>query len=414
MRGCVRFRSLYLILACLAVTGSAHGEFTTIAGWDRQLFPSYIVATATLRGQDEKGPSAGNPNLLGNGSGILGVRVRSPNENARIRVTISSDLILEPSVFSGTLASQGEEYRINPNLKFKYAALIQNKQALPVDVTYRVEIDDQPVEEKTETIILRSINDCPRMIVDGKSVTDVRFMFAAYVNEQHPFVEKVLREALDEGIVDSFSGYQSGKAEDVYGQVYALWKALSKRDVRYSNITATAAASEKVHSQHVRLIDESINNAQANCVDGSVLFASLLRKVGIEPYLVLIPGHCYVAFQADKHGKNIAALETTLIGASLEGAAKEVDELSDVVDKDEVEEASWVTFTAAFIAGRDNLQKVAEKLKDAKESGFIIISVADARKRGILPIAFRSDTKFTPVPATEDSSDDDDSDESDD
>jgi hypothetical protein len=45
------------------------------------------------------------------------------------------------------------------------------------------------------------------MIVDGKSTTDVRFMFAAYVNEQHPFVEKVLREALDDGIVDSFSGY---------------------------------------------------------------------------------------------------------------------------------------------------------------------------------------------------------------
>ncbi len=155
------------------------------------------------------------------------------------------------------------------------------------------------------------------------------------------------------------------------------------------------------------MIDESINNAQANCVDGSVLFASLLRKVGIEPYLVLIPGHCYVAFQADKHGKNIAALETTLIGASLEGDAKEVDELSDVVDEDELEEASWVTFTAAFVAGRDNLAKHAEKLKDSKESGFIIISVADARKRGILPIAFRSDAKFTPVPATDDSSDDD-------
>jgi hypothetical protein len=415
MSGCVRFRSVCLAFTCLAVTGSARGEFTTIAGWDRQLFPSYIVATATLRAQDEKSPSAGNPNMLGKGSGILGVRVRSPKDSAQIRVTISSDLILEPSVLSGMLATEGEEYRINPDLKFKYAALIQNKQALALDVTYRVEIDEQPAEEKTETIILRSINDCPRMIVDGKSLIDVRFMFAAYVNEQHPFVEKVLREALDQGIVDSFSGYQSGKTEDVYGQVYALWKALSKRDVRYSNITATAAASEKVHSQHVRLIDESINNAQANCVDGSVLFASLLRKVGIEPYLVLIPGHCYVAFQADKHGKTIAALETTLIGATLEGEAKEVDELSDVVDEDEWEEASWVTFTAAFVAGRDNLQKVAEKLKDAKESGYIIISVADARKRGILPIAFRSDAQFTPVPATDDSSDDDpDSDDRDD
>ncbi len=102
---------------CYGLRPRAGAEFTTIAGWDRQLFPSYIVATATLRGQDEKAPAAGNPNLLGNGSGILGVRVRSPNDNARIRVTISSDLILEPSVFAGTLASQGEEYRINPNLK---------------------------------------------------------------------------------------------------------------------------------------------------------------------------------------------------------------------------------------------------------------------------------------------------------
>jgi hypothetical protein len=411
------FRTLSLVLTCLAVGGSASGaraEFATIEGWDRQLFPSYIVATATVHAQDEKARTAGNANVLGNGSGLLGVRVRSPHDSAGVRVTISSDVILEPSVFSGTLAAEGEEYRINPNLKFRYATLIQNKQALPVDVTYRVEIDDQPVEEKTETIILRSINDCPRMIVDGKSVTDLRFMFAASVNEQHPFVEKVLREALDEEIVDSFSGYQSGKTENVYGQVYALWKALSSRDVRYSNITVTAAASEKVYSQHVRLIDESINNAQANCVDGSVLFASLLRKVGIEPYLVLIPGHCYVAFQVDKEGKKIAALETTLIGASLDEDATEVDELSDVVDEDEESEDSWVTFTAAFVVGRNNLQKHVEKLKDGKESGYVIISVADARKHGILPIAFKSGAKFTPVPAADDLPDDDDDSESDD
>jgi hypothetical protein len=384
----------------------ARAEFATIAGWDRQLFPSYIVATATVHRANDKDRKAAKPNVLGHGSGALGVRLRAPHDNAAVRVTISSDSILEPSVFKGALAAEGGEYRINPTIKFKYAALIQNKQAVPVDVTYRVQIDKQPVEEKTETIILRSINDCPRVIVDGDSVTDVRFRFAAYVNEQHPFVDKVLREALDDGIVESFSGYQSGEADDVYGQVYALWKALSKRDVRYSSITATAASSERVYSQHVRLIDESINNAQANCVDGSVLFASLLRKVGIEPYLVLIPGHCYVAFQVDKDGKEIAALETTLIGASLEGHAKKVDELSDVVDEDETDEPSWVTFTAAFVAGRDNFQKHLEKLNEKKASDYIIISVADARKQGILPIAFNSDAKFTPVPDADDSDDD--------
>lgn len=154
------------------------------------------------------------------------------------------------------------------------------------------------------------------------------------------------------------------------------------------------------------MIDESIKNAQANCVDGSALFASLLRKVCFEPYLVLIPAHCYVAFQVDKKGKQIAALETTLIGASLEGDAKEVDELSDVVEEDEVTEASWVTFCAAFVVGHNNFEKHAEKLKDGK-SGYVIISVAEARRHGILPIAFQSGVKFTPVRAALDSSDDD-------
>src|SRR5262249_49768912 len=152
--------------------------------------------------------------------------------------------------------------------------------------------------------------------------------------------------------------------------------------------------------------------AQANCVDGSVLFASLLRKVGIEPYLVLIPGHCYVAFQVDKEGKEIAALETTLIGASLEGDAKKVEELSDVVEDDEKKEASGATSTAESLVGPHNLAKHSEKLTDKKESDHIIISVAEARRQGILPIAFNSDAKFTPAPA-EESDDDDAKDDSD-
>ena len=79
------FRTLSLVLTCVAVTGSARdarAEFATIAGWDRQLFPSYIVATATAHGQDEKARTADNPIVLGNGSGVLGVRLRSPHDTA--------------------------------------------------------------------------------------------------------------------------------------------------------------------------------------------------------------------------------------------------------------------------------------------------------------------------------------------
>ena len=86
------------------------------------------------------------------------------------------------------------------------------------------------------------------------------------------------------------------------------------RDVRYSSITATSVKAQTVASQHVRLIEESLNNSQANCVDGSVLLASALRKIGIEPFLVLVPGHCYVGFYVDEKKENMLAIETTMLG----------------------------------------------------------------------------------------------------
>ncbi len=218
-------------------------------------------------------------------------------------------------------------------------------------VTYRVSFEDEEPEEETVTMTLRSINDCPFAVIwDEENAMDTSFMFAAYVNEQHPFVDKILREALDRGIVDSFTGYQSGDPAMVYKQVYAVWDALSQRDVRYSSITASAAANEIVRSQHVRLIDESINNAQANCVDGSVLLASLLRKIEIQPALVFVPGHCYVAFALDPEGKEWAGLETTLLGSPLADSPTIVD-LKDVVDKKWVGERSWGRFRRLWTLG---------------------------------------------------------------
>ena len=219
-------------------------------------------------------------------------------------------------------------------------------------------------------------------------------MFAAYVNEQHPFVDKVLREALDTGLVNAFTGYQSGEASEVYLQTYALWQALSLRDVRYSSITSEVAESEVVGSQHIRLIDESINNAQANCVDGSVLLASLLRKIGIEPLLVHVPGHCLLAFYLDEKQTQLVGLETTMIGDSLEGDAVEVDGLEDLVDEETAEENSWKTFAAALARGTAILEKHKKEFQDPKNHKYMLISVAKARKAGVLAIGFQSNQRF--------------------
>ena len=297
-------------------------------------------------------------------------------------VTVEGNAILEESTFEGTLDEEGVTYRIFPTIRYKYDVLTKNKQSMPVEVTFNVTVGDEELDEQTVMLTLRSVNDCPFAVTgaDGE-VTDISFMFAAYVNEQHPFVDKLLREALDQGVVDSFTGYQSGDVGEVYRQVYALWNALSERDVRYSNITTSAATANSVSSQHVRLIDESINNGQANCVDGSVLLASLLRKIDIEPCLVYVPGHCYLAFYLDAEMKQLVGLETTLISGAGDDTTRDLPNVEDVVDAQWREKDSWATFCAAVAMGNEDLAKNKDKF-NKDDADYQIVSIAAAAPDG--------------------------------
>src|SRR5256885_1300095 len=87
-------------LLLLVVASPALAEFTTIAGWDRQLFPSYAVATATLRADEE---AEADETELGDPRGLLGVIIEAPEDGATVKVTIECGDIMEPSTFSGTL-----------------------------------------------------------------------------------------------------------------------------------------------------------------------------------------------------------------------------------------------------------------------------------------------------------------------
>ena len=138
--------------------------------------------------------------------------------------------------------------------------------------------------------------------------------FAAYVNEENPMIDQLLREALNTRIVNRFLGYQSKAKGVVDKQVYALWNILQKRKFRYSSVSNTSLSSNVVFSQRVRTFDDALDSSQINCVDGSVLFASLLRSINIDPILVRTPGHMFVGYYTDNSHKDMNFLETTMIG----------------------------------------------------------------------------------------------------
>jgi len=157
--------------------------------------------------------------------------------------------------------------------------------------------------------------------------------------------------------------------------------------MRYSDITTTAAETDGVYSQHVRLLDQSMDSTQANCVDGSVLLAALLRKIGLRCRLALVPGHMFLA--VDLSDDAIVGIETTLMGEqNLSPADRTKFPAFDSLDV-EVQEAAGLSFIGALLAGTESLEENAEAFESEDEPLYQLIDLSAARRMGILPIAFR-------------------------
>jgi len=195
-------------------------------------------------------------------------------------------------------------------------------------------------------------------------------------------VQSVLQAALKYRAVDHFDGYQENAAI-VRKQVFALWNVFQRAHVHYSSTTTASAASPKgkVFSQSVRFIDETIREQQANCVDGSVLFASVLYKIGIDPVLVLLPGHMFVGYYVDRQHRRIEFLETTLLGHGHQPSQYNLA-FSPVLHPVETSESYRQFMTALQYANQEYQQKVAPHLADGGMQ-YQLIDIRKAREQGI-------------------------------
>lgn len=435
----------FVVLAAVAHAPADEIKWEPGANMDSQLFPSLILATATQRPADDEHDSQPDPEVLGDPYGSVGVSITAPKATTKVQVTLHENGVMNRSSWSGVLKTAGTEYYVAPKVNWKFEQLRKVRQQLPLNVTFTVAVNGKEIGEQTQTITLRSINDCPFGVSEGEETidtenaaepdeednsqetssglagstkkseegeeeeaeaetdesaeesageyTDMGWMFAAYVNENSPTVERVLKEALNTKIVDSFAGYQK-PPQEIVKELFAIWTALQNRGIKYSNITTTAADSPSVYSQHVRFVDESVANEQANCVDGSVLFASILRKLGLRSFLVTVPGHMFMGVYLTADGDQRVALETTMIGERKdeeEAALKVMDGLSEIrakLDKKTAGSVAWKTFATALALGTQNLEKNKAKFEAEDEPQYQIVDVNEARKDGIMPISY--------------------------
>ena len=252
-----------------------------------------------------------------------------------VSVEISIDGYLRPSKWEGEIKEVREFIHVFPKANWDYAALRQVREEQPVNLVMKVTVNEKALPDQTKICLIKSINECPFYVLwpgedeDDPEIEDFSFLFAAYVNENHPWIDELF-------------------------------------------------------------LEDSINAKQANCVDGSVLMASILQKIGIEPFLVMVPGHCFLAYlDGTGDDASIVGLETTMLGNSKIKKIQDLEEMTEKLRKKEFA-ASAQTFLNAIETGTASMLKHEKGLQSDEKPDTQLISITDARELGIRPIASRA------------------------
>ncbi len=176
-----------------------------------------------------------------------------------------------------------KDFEIIPDI----GKLAQLTERLTTQFTLTVTAKGETVAEEKYTIDL-----LPHDFWTGSTILPQTL--ASFVTPNHPAISalvlqtaEILKKATGSS---SLTEYQSGNPNEVRNQVAAAFAAIHKQGIAYR---AMPASYEKV-GQRVTLPDQVLATKLGNCIELTLLMATVLEAMGINTVIVLQKGHAYL------------------------------------------------------------------------------------------------------------------------
>ena len=327
------------------------------------LFPALELSQGSLQGLDP-----------GQGSGLLRIRlgdVRTPHD---IRLTVSTLGLRRSTVIETRISG---DILLRPRLDWDTEALLALKQPRRQVVHVSVSGRGMKTLERELELNVHPLDEALYFVREGNTRIDLGWAFAAWVDPQDPVIDSLLDLAgIDTRGIIALPNDRAARLE----LVRKLWVALERHGLRYADEGAGLSQGPVIYSQRVRLLSNTWNERVANCLDGSVLIASALERLGVGSFLVLVPEHAFVGFYVDKGQREAEFLETTLLGFR-RPADHGVESLA------QIRQRALPGFEAARRAGRARYRLAVPKLDGRHRPDYALIDISTARAYGIMPLA---------------------------
>lgn len=227
----------------------------------------------------------------------------------------------------------GQVQILHPYPAFLTAKLATLLTDQPTAWTLRItRPDGAPVFEQTRPLTLLARDTLLFQHQFLNEHADLLPTVAAWVAPQAPIISQLLGEAAPRIPFGGFVGYQetrfiagdrdpaqrqaAGQPDHpaiARRQVQALYETLQERGLRYVEQSSLYPAQDRQRVLHPQ---DTLAHKTANCLDGTVLFASLLLRAGLQPVIVLVPSHAFLGWRTWSGSDDYEFLETTKQGTA--------------------------------------------------------------------------------------------------
>lgn len=147
----------------------------------------------------------------------------------------------------------------------------------------------------------------------GKSFSNAQFI-ARWVTPHDPAVLRLVAEArryVRNGRMPGY-GNKLNVEPEVRAQAAAIFQALRHSGVSYVTSIYTFGDFSGA-AQRIRLPQETLTLDTANCIDVSVAFASAVENLGMDPAIVIVPGHAFAGVRLGREAQDWLYLDLTVL-----------------------------------------------------------------------------------------------------
>lgn len=298
------------------------GHLFSAPGGKNDLVPTITLAMAQV-------PTAICHLLRRDETPLLRIKLenRSAGQSRRVRVTSYIEGYSAQAVDTFDVPTTGTQGSQLPTLFPERVQQLDELTRATVNVQVEA-LDGTGVElHRTEPIWLLAKTSVPFAVKDPSTGgwADFTKYFGAFVTPNSQQVMEFLPKIAAKHPKGRLVGYQEGPLE-VQAQVEATFSALKEHGVEYVNSTTAFGPDEGEIIQRVRLPSQTLamtGATGANCIDGTVLFASLLEAMTLNAAIVTLPGHAIVAWETGQGSDTWDYLDTVLIHDTQFGDANE-------------------------------------------------------------------------------------------